>query len=274
MRILLNPNTNPHWLKSYAKKHGGTYTKKVEPSGFIMHTTKFPNGTLDRLGLLNPKNPTLKVSVSKCHICGKGIRGKKVTTGWGKEFHPRCYQLYLKYGEVARKDFYRNPNNELARLQGELEIEEVGYKRAREYEKKPKVIRGYAGSAERYMQMQQFAKWRNRITELKKRIRELKKRKNPILETIGAAAITGVGIGAGFKVVDAAWNKMFKRKNPAKPHTEVVVSRLPKCDFCPTTAQYDAKTRMGPWANMCPTHFRMYGYGLGLGRGQKLILRR
>ena len=67
---------------------------------------------------------------------------------------------------------------------------------------------------------------------------------------------------------------MFKKRNPAKPHTEVVVSRLPKCDFCSATAQYDGKTRMGPWANMCPMHFRTYGIGLGLGRGQKLVLKR
>ena len=63
-------------------------------------------------------------------------------------------------------------------------------------------------------------------------------------------------------------------KNPAKPHTEVVVSKLPKCDFCSKQAQYDFKTRMGPWANGCLMHFKMYGYRLGLGKGQKLILRR
>jgi len=150
---------------------------------------------------------------------------------------------------------------------------------------------------------------------------------NPLLETIGTAAITGAGLGLGFKGVDWATRKLIRKnpvirgktgmpralelriekkahkylksgraltinegielamrepdtwkgyeewKNPTKPHTEVVVSRLPKCDFCGKQAQYDGKTVMGPWANMCPTHFRMYGRGLGLGKGQKLVLR-
>ena len=59
---------------------------------------------------------------------------------------------------------------------------------------------------------------------------------------------------------------------PKAPHTEVKVPKLPKCDFCSSQAHYDGKTRMGPWAWMCPAHFRAYGIGLGLGRGQKLIL--
>lgn len=59
----------------------------------------------------------------------------------------------------------------------------------------------------------------------------------------------------------------------AAPHTEVKVSELPKCDFCGETAQYDGKTRLGPWADMCSRCFKTYGVGLGLGRGQKLILK-
>lgn len=59
--------------------------------------------------------------------------------------------------------------------------------------------------------------------------------------------------------------------------TEAVVDRIPPCDLCnhlgepPHPAEYDGKTRMGPWANMCERHFRMYGVGLGMGRGQKLF---
>jgi len=137
---------NPgHWLKTYAKKHGGTYTRKVEPSGMIVHTVKFPNGIL---------------------------------------------------------------------------------------------------------------------------------KKNPLLETIGAGIVTGLGLGTGFAVAHRVADKVLGKRNPVKPHTEVVVSKLPKCDFCSATAQYDGKTRMGPWANMCPMHFRTYGVGLGLGRGQKLILKK
>jgi hypothetical protein len=62
--------------------------------------------------------------------------------------------------------------------------------------------------------------------------------------------------------------------NPAKPHTQVEVFRIPKCDFCEKPAQYDGRTGIGPWANMCQMHFYEYGTGLGLGKGQKLILKK
>lgn len=59
--------------------------------------------------------------------------------------------------------------------------------------------------------------------------------------------------------------------------TTVVVPELPKCDFCDAMginkeARYDGKTIEGPWANMCNAHFSVYGMGLGLGVGQRLIL--
>ncbi len=60
----------------------------------------------------------------------------------------------------------------------------------------------------------------------------------------------------------------------SKAHTEVTVPKLPKCDFCKdeeTKALYDGRTVFGAWGNMCQKHFGMYGVGLGLGRGQKLI---
>ena len=66
-----------------------------------------------------------------------------------------------------------------------------------------------------------------------------------------------------------------------KNHTQVEVSKLPQCDFCkedPTVmyqgAMYDGRTRMGPWANMCQDCFKRFGVGLGLGKGQKLVLTR
>ena len=52
----------------------------------------------------------------------------------------------------------------------------------------------------------------------------------------------------------------------------VVVTALPKCDFCTETAKYDGKTRMRIWANMCQAHMDEYGIGLGTGRGQLLVL--
>jgi hypothetical protein len=35
-------------------------------------------------------------------------------------------------------------------------------------------------------------------------------------------------------------------------------------------AEYDGRTNMGSWANMCQPHFDEHGVGLGPGRGQKL----
>ena len=59
-------------------------------------------------------------------------------------------------------------------------------------------------------------------------------------------------------------------------HTEVVINEMPLCDFCLQEkdnfpASFDGKTKMGAWANMCEKHFRQYGIGLGLGKGQKLM---
>ena len=57
----------------------------------------------------------------------------------------------------------------------------------------------------------------------------------------------------------------------AKAHTEVKVSKLPDCDICGSPeATYDGKTKLGPWASMCETCFKVHGVGLGLGLGQKL----
>ena len=57
---------------------------------------------------------------------------------------------------------------------------------------------------------------------------------------------------------------------------EVEVSVLPQCDFCKLPnrklARYDGRTNRGFWANMCEEHFRLYGIGLGIGKGQRLIL--
>lgn len=55
---------------------------------------------------------------------------------------------------------------------------------------------------------------------------------------------------------------------------EVVGNRY--CDFCAqegmqVLAIYDGATQLGPWANMCESHFRIIGVGLGTGKGQKLI---
>ena len=49
------------------------------------------------------------------------------------------------------------------------------------------------------------------------------------------------------------------------------LAKLPRCDFCSAKAEYDGKTRDGPWAYMCEAHFRLRGIGLGVGRGQRLV---
>lgn len=36
-------------------------------------------------------------------------------------------------------------------------------------------------------------------------------------------------------------------------------------------AVYDGKTKMGQWAYLCNGCFQIWGTGLGLGKGQKLI---
>jgi len=56
-----------------------------------------------------------------------------------------------------------------------------------------------------------------------------------------------------------------------------MVEELPPCDFCKQDgidreAGYDGKLNFGTsWANMCQEHFDLYGVGLGLGVGQKLV---
>jgi len=56
------------------------------------------------------------------------------------------------------------------------------------------------------------------------------------------------------------------------PHGITKVSERPKCDFCELAAIVDGKTRVGPWANMCLRHYLLCGVGLGLGKGQFLLV--
>ena len=54
---------------------------------------------------------------------------------------------------------------------------------------------------------------------------------------------------------------------------QVKVRVLPKCDICKTRdAHYDGRTRLGPWANMCLQCFGEFGVGLGVGKGQELVV--
>ena len=56
-------------------------------------------------------------------------------------------------------------------------------------------------------------------------------------------------------------------------HTSVRIAEPKFCDFHPhVVARVDGKTIFGPWANMCDDCFEHVGVGLGLGRGQELIV--
>ena len=56
-------------------------------------------------------------------------------------------------------------------------------------------------------------------------------------------------------------------------HTSVEVAVIPACDVCGDPAIADAATNIGPWAYVCERHFAELGCALGLGRGQRLVLR-
>jgi len=47
------------------------------------------------------------------------------------------------------------------------------------------------------------------------------------------------------------------------------------CEICKndTKVIYDCKTSFGSWANLCTDCFAKYGVGLGIGKGQKYILK-
>jgi hypothetical protein len=59
--------------------------------------------------------------------------------------------------------------------------------------------------------------------------------------------------------------------------TQATVAFMPDCDFHKmhgesVPARFDGKTHSGPWANMCDDCFERNGVGLGLGKGQELVL--
>lgn len=62
--------------------------------------------------------------------------------------------------------------------------------------------------------------------------------------------------------------------------TSVEMDKIPDCDLCRQVgvfqaARYDARLRDGKtWGYVCEDHFQWQGCRLGLGFGQKLILKR
>jgi hypothetical protein len=66
----------------------------------------------------------------------------------------------------------------------------------------------------------------------------------------------------------------FNDAEDIKNHEAVIISAPKKCDFCSNrVAKYDFKTQWGPWANGCTVHFLNNGIRLGLGFGQRLIVK-
>jgi hypothetical protein len=56
-----------------------------------------------------------------------------------------------------------------------------------------------------------------------------------------------------------------------------VLDERPDCDFCREEgkqhpAAIDGRTHRGPWAYMCVYHWELHGVGLGVGKGQRLLI--
>ena len=80
----------------------------------------------------------------------------------------------------------------------------------------------------------------------------------------------------GTEVYDAGIQQSGERKIGHEMDEKIVVDKMPMCNFkhiYPTEAKYDAKTKVGPWVYMCQAHFDVHGIGLGLGKGQELVLK-
>lgn len=55
---------------------------------------------------------------------------------------------------------------------------------------------------------------------------------------------------------------------------KVEVLQLPKCDFCYERAKYDVRIpSFATWGYVCETHFQQFDCQVGLGRGQRLVLK-
>lgn len=70
----------------------------------------------------------------------------------------------------------------------------------------------------------------------------------------------------------------LQRKDDQEPYTFVHVPRGLECDICKHELQAtvpafaDARLVTGQWAYVCKGHFLQLGSGLGLGKGQRLVI--
>lgn len=52
---------------------------------------------------------------------------------------------------------------------------------------------------------------------------------------------------------------------------KVIVRDLPDCNFCGAPAKYDAPTRTGQWAYMCPVCFKLHASSNAVDIGSELV---
>jgi hypothetical protein len=50
------------------------------------------------------------------------------------------------------------------------------------------------------------------------------------------------------------------------------LDKRPGCSFCTDEAVIDGATKMGPWGYLCGLHFILVGVGIGVGKGQYLLV--
>jgi len=78
--------------------------------------------------------------------------------------------------------------------------------------------------------------------------------------------------------LDLLLNELEALENPEKDLVKGAakfVYKRRQCDVphCDEEALYDAKTIYGPWGYLCQHHFDVLGVGLGMGKGQRLIVK-
>jgi len=174
---------------------------KTKPSGETWIRCRKNGQEMD--GLYPTKEDAKQEAITFCHVTEGGNPVYKAEDGWywGSQGPFPTREKALEVSRAAFASGYKghssgniemcqgggcedngesstpdNPIEELLKeiesLKQKIELEEKSYSRSKEYERKPKVVSGYAGSAARAMQMERFRKWRQKISELKKQLRQ------------------------------------------------------------------------------------------------------
>jgi hypothetical protein len=80
-----------------------------------------------------------------------------------------------------------------------------------------------------------------------------------------------IGMTIGDVLADKI-RRLSGEEKKAKKEVFWIGSEIEKCDICKMKIWsffVDGKTSHGPWGILCPSCHRIYGVGLGTGRGQK-----